>query len=124
MVTSKQIIELRDQAPGTVTFTCGHVMDGERGLSRVIYDWDCDIQALCDEQSHTMADLKLIVMSQALDSDLLHGPIGSMVPGQLAEIEQGVWRIKELPTPTEPEEIPQNASGRGLLEALGLRRRQ
>jgi len=103
-VSDEAVILLREQAPNTVTFVDKRLMNRESQLTRVVYDRDCDIQAFSAEGTNASNDLMLVALHSAVPEPLLKGPVGSMVPGQFAVLDDQLWVINELPEPAYDED--------------------
>lgn len=84
-----------NDSPNTATFTCTHVLNGERPILHVSHDDDGYWQFLCGG-SHTTSDARIISLAEAYDLDRSVGELAEMDYGHCADRSEagGRWYVK------------------------------
>jgi hypothetical protein len=81
----------------TTCVTCGHVMDGNRGVGLISHDMEeGDISLLCGWADHTMKDYLLVCLSTVMDRFPADYFPKSLMPGRTVRRESdGSWILEQ-----------------------------
>lgn len=72
------------ERPDTATFSCCHVINGEKSILHVVHDEEGDWQFLCGAD-HTIEEARIVSLQSVYDLDNSVAKLAHLKPGQSAD---------------------------------------